>query len=154
MQLIFDDENRDERIMVHTKSNYAGYGRSVKFLIDDGGLEWSGFSDITRQTLESAARRRCTPAEAMQKVHDEEEINTRLIDAIKASTKSGSNRFTYEEFKAEYGEWIFGGLQPKRALDAVAGRLDEEGYHVRTGIRLNNENGTKSRGFHIQCSCS
>ena len=70
MRVIFDDEpgRENSRVLVHTKSNYAAPGKSVRYRItEDGGLVWDGFSDITRRTLEDAARWRKTTYEALQK---------------------------------------------------------------------------------------
>ncbi|MBQ4544080.1 MAG: AAA family ATPase [Oscillospiraceae bacterium] len=60
MRVIFSEEPDGEncRIVVHTKSNYAQAGESVKFRINDkGGCVWAGFSEITRRTVEKEAGR-------------------------------------------------------------------------------------------------
>ena len=59
IKIIFSEEPGEEniRIAVHTKSNHASAGQSLKYRIThQKGLEWIGFSDITRRTLEEAAR--------------------------------------------------------------------------------------------------
>ena len=55
----------------------------------------------------------------------------------------------YDEFKEKHGELIFGGRQPKRALDAVKDRLADDGYFLKTGIQVKKA-GAKDRGFVIQ----
>ena len=150
VRVIFDEMDEDCRIMVHTKTNYAAYGQSVKYRIVDGGVKWEGFSDVTRQTLEAAARRKSTPWEVMQKTEERESANNALVEALEdAATKFQPTRISYEEFKREHGDLIFGGLQPKRALDAVRDRLTEDGFFLKTGIQVK-KNGDKGNGFMVQ----
>lgn len=150
VRVIFDEIDEDCRIMVHTKTNYAAYGQSVKYRIVDGGVKWEGFSDVTRQTLEAAARRKSTPWEVMQKTEERENANNALVEALEsAANQFQPTRFSYEEFKREHGDLIFGGLQPKRALDAVRDRLTEDGFFLKTGIQVK-KNGDKGNGFMVQ----
>ena len=149
-RVIFDDYDEDARICVHTKSNYAGYGRSIKYKVIDGGLTWAGFSEITKQTLEAAARGRATPGEILKRDNEQEETNTALIEAIENSANPFvPTKYTYEEFKSQHGEFIFGGKQPKRALECVRDRLSDDGFFLRTGIQVT-KNKTKGNGFSIQ----
>mgnify|MGYP005809811207 CR=1 FL=1 len=150
MRVIFDEGDEDCRIMVHTKTNYARYGQSVRYRIVDGGVQWEGFSEITRQTLESAARHRATPWEVMQKSEERESVNSALVEALeKSANQFAATRFSYDEFKQNHGDLIFGGMQPKRALDAVKDRLSDDGYYLRTGIQVK-KNGVKGNGFLVQ----
>lgn len=150
VRVIFDEIDEDCRIMVHTKTNYAAYGHSVKYRIVDGGVKWEGFSDVTRQTLEAAARRKSTPWEVMQKTEERENVNNALVEALEgAANQFQPTRISYAEFKREHGEFIFGGLQPKRALDAVRDRLTEDGFFLKTGIQVK-KNGDKGNGFMVQ----
>ena len=57
-------------------------------------------------------------------------------------------RFVYDEFKNKYGTNIFGPLQPKRALDAVAGEMSAQGYELRAGIQVRGEQNI-GKGFSI-----
>ena len=107
-RVIFDESNKDCRVMVHTKTNYAAYGESVRYRIDDGGVVWDGFSEITRQTLEMAARKRATPWEIIQKGEEKTAVNSALIEALEASSNQFvPMRYTYDDFKKSHGEWIF-----------------------------------------------
>ena len=149
-RVIFDDEDENRRILVHTKSNYAPHGKSVRYRIDGGGVVWDGFSEITRQTLEMAARRRSTPLEVIQGTKEREAVNDALIDALERSANSFvPTRYSYDEFKREYGELIFGGAQPKRALEAVRDRLTDDGFFLKTGVQVK-KGGVKGNGFLIQ----
>jgi len=109
-RVIFDDTDEDCRVMVHTKTNYAAYGKSIRYRINDGGVVWEGFSEITRQTLETAARRRSTPWEIMQTDREHTTVNNALIEALEESANPFTPvRFSYEEFKKLHGDMIFGG---------------------------------------------
>lgn len=150
IRVIFDDTDRNIRTLVHTKSNYAPYGPSLKYCItDDGGVEWSGTSLITRQTLEEAARRRATPGEVAQYTQVHDEARQRLVEALEDSaSESGPKRYSYNEFKQLYGDSIFEGRQPARAMKAVASRLVDDGYIL--NICSVRKNGKTENGFLIQ----
>ena len=149
LYVIFDEQNDDTRIMVHTKSNYARLGRSVLFSIDNGGISWNGFSDIDRQTLERAARQRKTPGELIQGKVNRDSTSEQLVRALmEEACTSNVVRFTYECFRAKYGFGIFGSTQPKRALDAVADVLYSRGFSLKTGIQVKHD-GLKGNGFAI-----
>ena len=85
----------------------------MKYRIVDGGVEWAGFSDITRQTLELAARRKSTPGEIMQIAEGKDVVTCALVEALESSANQFvPTRFSYDEFKKLHGDLIFGGLQP------------------------------------------
>lgn len=153
MRVIFSDEQGEEniRILVHTKSNYAAAGKSVKYAItSEGGCEWSGFSEITRQTLEEAARWKKKPNEIISRHQEEEETNRALIEAIKEKAISGKNvNISYDEMKDEYGEYIFGEFQPKKALENITEQLCKiYDITVRTGKTVRYQGRTRN-GFCI-----
>lgn len=148
-RVIFDDDDEDCRVMVHTKSNYAALGKSIRYRIDDGGVVWDGFSEITKRTLEAAARKRATPWEIVQGDKDHTATNNALIAALEESANQFvATRYSYEEFKKKHGDLIFGGSQPKRALEAVKDRLADDGFFLKVcSVR---KNGKTANGFMIQ----
>lgn len=132
IRVIFDDMDENCRVMVHTKTNYAPYGKSVRYRIEEGGLKWDGFSDVAKATLETAARRKSTPWEVMEKTAERESANDFLVTALEKSANDFiPTRYSYDEFKQTYGDLVFGGSQPKRALEAVRDRLTEDGYYMK-----------------------
>lgn len=151
VRIIFDEEDEDCRLMVHTKANYSRYGSTVKYRItDDGGVLWEGFSDITRATLELAARSRSTPGEVQKEEKRKKSASETLIYALgQAVDDSGPTKYTYAEFEERYGSTIFGGSQPKRALDAVKDELNKKGIFLKTGIQVT-KNGKKGNGLLLQ----
>lgn len=154
IRVVFDDEDENRRIAVHTKSNYAAVGKSLIFRIVDGGLEWDGFSEITRSTLEESARKKTTLSAVQRKQYADETTNDELIRAIidEAPDCYSIRRMTYDEMRANHGAGIFGAdnKQPKRALDSIAGKLlTEHGIIVQTGKTFNID-GVAKNGFIIR----
>lgn len=155
LTLIFDDEDPSfrSRIVVHTKANFAAYGQSVRFRIDDGGgCQWDGFSEITKQTLEAAARNRKSVGEQIAQAHQKDENQQRLIAALMEvahGTALCGKRLSYADLKLKYGEDIFGSMQPKRALDAVVPAMKSRGITVETGKQMR-INGKLANGFFIR----
>ena len=147
LYVIFDEESEDSRIVVHTKSNYARYGDSVKFNIINGGVVWNGFSQIDRQTLEQAARQKQTPGEVQSNAKEKEKAQKRLVRALlEIASPATEVKYTYDDLKERFGEDIFGTVQPKRALDAVAEIMFNRKYQLITGIQLK-KNNIKGNGF-------
>lgn len=149
MKIIFSEEPGEEdiRIAVHTKSNNAALGKSLKYRItQQKGLEWLGCSDISRKTLENAARFRKTPGEIIKKNVD---FNRALFDAIqeKAVTDKHIN-ISYDQFKDDYGAFIFETNQPKREIDKLSDKLNAIGIKVTTGKTVNYNKKTYN-GFEI-----
>lgn len=149
LYVIFDEQNDDARIMVHTKSNYARHGRSVIFSISNGGISWDGFSDIDRQTMEEAARSRKTPGEVVKGKAFRDGTKDLLIRALDdAAIPFDDVRFTYEGFKRKYGGDVFGTYQPKRILDEVVPDMIAHGYEIITGKQVR-DGDNKGNGFVI-----
>jgi len=154
VRIIFDESDPElsRRIIVHTKSNFAVYGKSVVYRINDGGLEWAGFSEITKLTLEAAARNRKSVGEQIAEVHRKEETNERLVSALLDAAKGTEEcgvRFTYQEFKARYGDDIFGDMQPKRALDALIPTMAAREIEMETGLQTT-RSGATVKCFYLQ----
>lgn len=153
IRVIFNEEQGEEntRILVHTKSNYAAMGKSVKYNINEnGGCEWAGFSEITRQTLEEAARFKRKPNEILNRKQEQEEINHALIEVIKERAEIGKIiNVSYDQLKDEHGTDIFGDIQPKKSLDSIAPQiLNKYDIKLTTGKSVK-YNGKTRNGFSI-----
>lgn len=152
MRVVFSDlpSEKDTRIVVHTKSNYSESGKSIKYRItSDGGCQWAGFSDITRKTLEDAARFRKTPNEVLNQQAEQKETNFALIAALREKAVKGKAvNISYDEMKDIYGDDIFGSGQPKRALDNIAYTLKSEDIKISTG-KLVKYNARARNGFSL-----
>ena len=129
-----DAEDKNGRILVHTKSNYAAAGDSLKFHITPlGGFEYDGTSLITRDILEAAARNRKTVAETLAMMEENRNTKNDLIEAIKSMAKPGETvRVAYKEMIDTYGEDIFGAGRPSFVLKSISGKLKKLGITIET----------------------
>lgn len=148
-------DEKDSRIMVHTKSNYAPAGKSVKYRITaESGIQWAGFSNLTKEILEDAARWRKTPYEALAKYENEEAPNTDLINAIKDIAKQAMEkpdkirRISYDETKDLFGATIFGNMTPQKALEKISPILLDEGISIATSRKVK-YNGDSRNGYAV-----
>lgn len=155
IRVIFDDTPGREsyRTLVHTKSNYAAAGRSISYRIaEDGGLLWGGFSDITRQTLEAAARSKRTPYEELLRQGEQASANFALRRALKEYAEKAQPgkaiNISYDQVKADYGADIFNGQQAKRVLDTMTRDFALDGITIQTGKTVR-ENGRTKNGFSL-----
>lgn len=151
-QVIFSEapEEEDVRILVHTKANYSAAGESVKFRItEDSGCEWVGFSNITRRTLEEAARTRKSISETLGRLQEEETVTAALLDALREIALEGKlKNISYDEVKDLYGKFIFGSRQPIKVIETARGILSEEGYTITTRKTVKYQGKTRN-GFSI-----
>lgn len=153
IKLIEDEEDVDRRIAIHTKSNHAKRGLSLCFRFDsDGGVQFDGTSDITKSTLEQAARARKSPTELKRSQQQEDDTRVRLIDALlteSENTEQCGKRLTYQDLKLKYGNDIFGAGQAKRILDSVADEMKCRGVFMETGKKIG-KGKTTANGIFIQ----
>lgn len=152
IRIIEDETDPDCRIAVHTKATHAKRGQSLKYRFLGNRIVWDGFSEITKETLEQASRNRKTPLEALQSSNEQNNGVRKLVAALMEESKETERcgkRLTYEEVKLKYGESIFYGMQPKRAIDSVLSSLAEREITVKTGIQVR-RNGKNFNGFFIQ----
>ncbi len=139
-RIIEDETDENRRIAIHTKANHAKRGDSLRFrFTEDHRIVWDGFSDITKETLEQASRNRKTPFEVVQSASFSEKNHMELISALLKECGDDDNcgiRITYDELREKHGESIFGGRQPKRALDDVTSEMQKRGILLKTGIDI------------------
>ena len=152
LKIIYSNEVGKEnvRIVVHTKSNYAKLGDSVEYRItSDSGIRWNGLSGINRSVIEEAAKYRKTPEEVLRSREKTEAVNDELIEAIRGCAELGKSiGFTYEEFRQEYGDAIFGDSnQYKRSLERVSPVLEREG--ITLTFKHIKRDGKSQNGFSI-----
>lgn len=162
LQLIYDgtEGGEDKRIVVHTKSNYAAAGKSVAFRItSDSGLEWDGFSEITRETLEEAARLRQKPAELLASRASVSADRHALLEAVTALSEPGKAvKIRYSQLIDDHGEDIYCGKKPRAALESIAAdllargiTLKEYGKFIRATAEEKKAGAKDGRGFVLSC---
>ena len=159
LMLIFSDDPEDTngRILVHTKSNYAAAGDSLKFHITPlGGFEYDGISQVNRALLEAAARNRKTVSEMIALQTQERTVRTDLIEAIKSKAKPGVPVLVaYEEMIDTFGDEIFGGsARPSGVIKKIKPELKQLGITIETTTVTGNPKKTTykdktANGFEI-----
>ena len=148
--LLRDPEDRDCRVALHSKSNYAAEGESLRLRIRGGGAEFDGFSDVSKEELESANRQHKSLRELRQSRNAREQDAERLTDLLESKANPFAPvRLSYDELRREYGSMVFSGRQPKQALDACREELERRGIYLRTGISVRRE-GKNCNGFSLQ----
>lgn len=162
LQLIFDgsEGGEDKRIVVHTKSNYAVAGKSIVYRItSDSGIEWDGFSEITRDTLEEAARTRQKPADLLANRANVNADRHALLEAVTALSEPGKAvKIRYNQLIDDHGEDIYCGRKPRAALESIAAdllargiTLKEYGKFIRATAEEKKAGAKDGRGFVISC---
>lgn len=129
------------RYISNEKNNYAERQETVLFRMDKRGMpQFVGYSQKrdADYVLENARFK----AEA-------EPVNEKLIEALRAEANPFEPvKFSYDMFEEKHGVLIWGGKQPKRALDSVKPTMEKLGYSL--VVKPVKINGRKERGFILQ----
>ena len=148
--LIRDPEDADCRVAVHSKSNYAAEGKSLRLRIGEGGAVFDGFSDVDKEEVESANRQHKSLRELHQSRKEKGACLTQLTDLLQEKANPFAPvRISYDELREEYGNMVFSGYRPKMALDACRAELEKRGIFLRTGITVKRQ-GRNYNGFSLQ----
>lgn len=130
-----DDE---VRYISNEKNNYAERQETVLFRINKGLPQFVGFSQKRDSDYVLDGIRFKTETEP---------INDKLVEALKTEANSfESVKFSYDMFEEKHGALIWGGKQPKRALDSVKPTLENLGYSLITKKRQDQRE--KRAGFY------
>ena len=119
-------EHDNERLLAHVKSNLAPKGRSVRYEVKSGTLNWSGFSDLTAQDLQvppsaeiRVAREDAkaflydylaagpAPADHIKKSAREEGISAATLRRAQQEVGVRSQRENVKGSTRGHGEWVW-----------------------------------------------
>jgi len=133
LTLISDSRNKNRRIVVHTKINHASYGQSVGFTITDDGFAWDGFEqNITKETLEEAARMRKKPVEMIQEAPDYSEMKNTLLEIITELTEHGKEtKIAYRQLENMYDDEDFHSLHSSKKREVIEQIANSEAFRSR-----------------------
>lgn len=135
------ETEKDIRYLSNEKNNYDKLQETVLFTIDDHGqIVHKGFSQ---------KRDRDYRMEAYHIEKPEEPLNERLLEALKdAASPFDAVKFSYTGFEEKYGATIYGGKQPKKALDIMKPYMEDAGYSlIVKNIKIDKKT---AKGFVIQ----
>ena len=129
------------RYISNEKNNYALRQNTILFEINEG---------LPVKTGTTTKRDADFVMEAFHAQKEGKRPNEELLKALRESAVAGDSvRFSYEDFRAKYGESIFGESQPLRALRRVKPILDKEGIVL--GLEENfRGHGKTCNGFIIE----
>lgn len=140
----FETNEADTRLIIHTKSNHAKPGKTMRFRIAEGNRV-VGLSDITAADAVEAVNYRKLSKTNAQGLHENyEEL---FINGVKRllSTSGSPTQISFRAFVEQYAPSFTG--KPKRILDDLSERLlNEYGIILRTTtgkseIRVNGDRG-------------
>ena len=100
-----------------------------------------------RPTESSRSDHRCVkiahPPSALHRDEEEAAWKGVLCEAVETLAKEAESlplRVSYAEMTERFGEDVFGGKQPKRALEIVREELKREGVQMEIGVSLKRNN--------------
>lgn len=138
----YDPSEQGLRYLANEKNNYSSLQQTVLFRMNGNGLpEHAGFSEKhDRDFIQDAySSTSSTP----------KPFNTALLDALEeAANPFEPIKFSYSSFEKIHGAAIWGGKQPKRALESVRAEFEAGGYDL--VIKTIKMDGEAQKGFIIQ----
>ncbi len=94
MELTFNPDNEEERVMVHVKCSNAPKGQSIAYTIGDrGGVHWVGFSPLTLEDLTTINRRK------EKGIPYEKEPLVQVLNQL-VTDRPGGGFWSYEDVKS------------------------------------------------------
>lgn len=118
----------EQRLMVHVKSSAAEQGRSIAYhIVARGGVSLDGYSHLGLESLSSEGRKVREAAHGFlgKAITD---VCSRLLEENPEGKK-----IAYKDFGILWPE----GTSPKKILDALAPKLEQEGISITTGLHSN-----------------
>ena len=144
--------NPQRRVLVQTKSNYAGYGASIAFALGDDGIEWLGYSALTRELLEQASVTHKPLADVLAaqgagEVQTRRDLAEEAIIGLAAKQTVPRAFYSYQSLRESFPD-AFGAGQIKRTLDALRAALYQKGVKVEDGRKRSADE--NSRGVWLE----
>lgn len=116
----------EQRLAVHIKSSGAPQGRSVAFRIGaKGGVAIGGFVEAGTESLLTAGRKARLAAQSFPA----EGLITACNEVLERNPEG--KKIPYSELNFQWPD----GVRPKEFVDALRGRLAQEGIAITTGLR-------------------
>ncbi|MDE5755276.1 MAG: AAA family ATPase [Oscillospiraceae bacterium] len=125
LTVISDGRDKTNRLVVHTKINHAAHGQTVKFTIDDNGFAWNGFEpNLTKDTLEEAAKLHRKPTDLIRDTPDYTEMKKELLELITELAEHGKEtKIAYQQLESMFEDETFGNLnaqEKKKLIEQIA----------------------------------
>lgn len=136
-----DPHDKKIRYVSNEKNSYAGTMQTILFSVgEDRQITFEGFSDKSDYDFSTSLFE--------ERAQKPEPLNEKLLSALKdAASPFDTVRFHYSDFEEKYGATIYGGKQPKKALDLMKPHMEKAGYSL--VVRQVKVDGRNGKGFAI-----
>lgn len=136
-----DPHDKKIRYVSNEKNSYAGTMQTILFSVgEDRQITFEGFSDKSDYDFSTSLFE--------ERAQKPEPLNEKLLAALKdAASPFDTVRFHYSDFEEKYGATIYGGKQPKKALDLMKPHMEKAGYSL--VVRQVKVDGRNGKGFAI-----
>ncbi|MDE6777198.1 MAG: AAA family ATPase [Oscillospiraceae bacterium] len=135
LTVVADSNDKNNRFVVHTKINHAAYGQTIRFKIDDNSFTWNGFEpNMTKDTLEKAARSHSKPTDEMQDPPPtEEELKEEILEVITNLTEQGKEtKIAYRQIESMCeNENFFSSLHSSKKRELIEQVALSEEFKIR-----------------------
>lgn len=136
-----DPHDKKIRYVSNEKNSYAETMQTILFSVgEDRQITFEGFSDKSDYDFSTSLFE--------ERAQKPEPLNEKLLAALKdAASPFDTVRFHYSDFEEKYGATIYGGKQPKKALDLMKPHMEKAGYSL--VVRQVKVDGRNGKGFAI-----
>ena len=163
LTVISDGRDETSRLVIHTKINHAAHGQTIKFTINDDGFAWNGFEpNLTKDTLEEAAKLHRKPTDLIRDKPDDTAIKEELLEIITELAEHGKEtKIAYQQLGDMCEDETFSDLSTSKRKELIEQIVRSEKFRSR-GMTLKeyirnvsyiDNTGTKKRGRGFIISC-
>lgn len=133
LTVISDGRDAASRLVVHTKINHAAHGQTIKFTIDDDGFAWNGFEpNLTKDTLEEAAKRHRKPTDLIRDKPDDTALKIELLEIITELAEHGKEtKIAYQQLEDMCEDETFGNFNAQEKKKLVEQVAQSEAFRTR-----------------------
>ncbi|MDE6088292.1 MAG: helicase RepA family protein, partial [Oscillospiraceae bacterium] len=121
LTVISDSRDTASRLVIHTKINHAAHGQTIKFTIDDDGFAWDGFEpNLTKDTLEEAAKLHRKPTDLIRDKSDDTALKEELLEIITKLAEHGKEtKIAYQQLEDKCEDETFSDLSTSKRKELI-----------------------------------
>ncbi|MDE5769362.1 MAG: AAA family ATPase [Oscillospiraceae bacterium] len=156
LTVISDGRDAASRLVIHTKINHAAHGQTIKFTIDDDGFSWNGFEpNLTKDTLEEAAKLHRKPTDLIRDKPDDTALKEELLEIITELAEHGKEtKIAYQQLSDMCEDETFNDFNASRRKEMIEQIARSEAFRSRgmtlkeyvRNVSYTDDTGAKKRG--------
>ena len=156
LTVISDGRDAASRLVIHTKINHAAHGQTIKFTIDDDGFTWDGFEpNLTKDTLEEAAKLHRKPTDLIRDKPDDTALKEELLEIITELAEYGKEtKIAYQQLSDMCEDETFNDFNASRRKEMIEQIARSEAFRSRgmtlkeyvRNVSYTDDTGAKKRG--------